>query len=146
MFLNGIFMKRTRRRLPANQRGSTLVIGIFVITVMFLLAGALLDIVQDSDEGLSQEVWGTRALAAANSGADAAMATLFPLSGVTGSCPASSSWMPPDVVGFHACGVNLTCSSHTVGSQVQYKITSKAVCQSGTLRVSRQVEVEARGN
>lgn len=146
MFHNGLFMTRTGLSLPGRQRGSSLVIGIFVITVMFLLAGALLDIVEDSDEGLNQEVWGTRALAAANSGADAAMALLFPVDGSAGACDASSNWTPPNVVGFHACGVTLGCSSHTVGSQVQYKITSKAVCQSGSLRVSRQVEVEARGN
>jgi MSHA biogenesis protein MshP len=127
-----------------------LVIGIFVITVMFLLAAALVNIVEDADSGLTQEVWGTRALAAANSGADAALAQLFPLNApanATATCTSvASSWTPPNVVGFHACSVTLECTRYFVGSVIQYHIKSQAVCESGDTRVSRQVEVEARGN
>ncbi|MGL4747118.1 MAG: MSHA biogenesis protein MshP [Shewanella sp.] len=135
---------------PAHrQGGSALVIGIFVITVMFLLAAALINIVEDADTGLTQEVWGTRALAAANSGADAALAQLFPLNAAANVIPTcasvSSSWTPPDVVGFHACSVSLSCTSYAAGAVTQYRINSKAVCESGETRVSRQVEVEARG-
>jgi len=132
-----------------RQAGSALVIGIFVITVMFLLAAALINIVEDADTGLTQEVWGTRALAAANSGADAALAQLFPLNAAANVIPTcasvSSSWTPPDVVGFHACSVSLSCTSYAAGTVTQYRINSKAVCESGDTRVSRQVEVEARG-
>ncbi|MCU8009527.1 MAG: MSHA biogenesis protein MshP [Shewanella sp.] len=135
-----------RTALPARQRGSALIIGVFVITVMFLLASALINIVEDGDTGLTQEVWGTRALAAANSGADAALAQLFPLNGAVGVCSANSAWAPPDVVGFHACSVTLQCTRYFVGSFSQYHIKSQAVCESGDTRVSRQVEVEARGN
>ena len=134
-----------RTALPARQRGSALIIGVFVITVMFLLASALINIVQDGDTGLTQEVWGTRAFAAANSGADAALAQLFPLNGSVGICLASSSWTPPNVVGFHACRVELSCKAYAVDTVTQYLINSKAVCESGEIRVSRQVEVEARG-
>ncbi|EGM68722.1 MSHA biogenesis protein MshP [Shewanella sp. HN-41] len=45
-----------------HQGGSALIIGIFVITVMFLLASALINIVEDADTGLTQEVWGTRGI------------------------------------------------------------------------------------
>ncbi|BFL82128.1 MSHA biogenesis protein MshP [Shewanella baltica] len=134
-----------RTALPARQRGSALIIGVFVITVMFLLASALINIVQDGDTGLTQEVWGTRAFAAANSGADAALAQLLPLNGSVGICLASSSWTPPNVVGFHACRVELSCKAYAVDTVTQYLINSKAVCESGEIRVSRQVEVEARG-
>ncbi|PIW60023.1 MAG: MSHA biogenesis protein MshP [Shewanella sp. CG12_big_fil_rev_8_21_14_0_65_47_15] len=130
--------------LRSHQGGSALIIGIFVITVMFLLAAALINIVEDADTGLTQEVWGTRALAAANSGADAALALLFPLNGAVGVCSANSTWTPPAVVGFHACNVTLSCTAYSVGSVTQYRITSQAVCESGDTRVSRQVEVEAR--
>ena len=127
-----------------DQHGSALVIGIFVITVMFLLAAALINIVQDSDEALTQEVWGARALGAANSGADAALAQLFPIAGGVSVCAASSSWTPPNVVGFHACTVTLSCTPVAAGGQTQYRIMSHAVCESGGMRVSRQVEVQAR--
>ena len=135
----------SRASLPAQQRGSALIIGVFVITVMFLLASALINIVQDSDTALTQEVWGTRAFAAANSGADAALAQLFPLNGSVGICLATSTWNPPNVTGFHACSVTLTCTAYAVDAVTQYRINSKAICESGETRVSRQVEVEARG-
>ncbi|MGI1968280.1 MSHA biogenesis protein MshP [Shewanella baltica] len=135
--------------LPVRQRGSALIIGVFVITVMFLLASALINIVEDGDTGLTQEVWGTRAFAAANSGADAALAKLFPLNSNVGTCLASDVWTPPDVIGFHACSVTLTCTAYAVdtgtGVVTQYSVNSTAVCESGDTRVSRKVEVEARG-
>jgi len=135
--------------LAHRQGGSALVIGIFVITVMFLLAAALINIVEDADTGLTQEVWGARALAAANSGADAALAQLFPLNAAANFIPTcasvSSTWTPPNVVGFHACSVGVSCSAYAVGAITQYRINSTAVCESGETRVSRQVEVEARG-
>ncbi|MCG9713096.1 MSHA biogenesis protein MshP [Shewanella insulae] len=139
----------------ASQRGSALVIGIFIITVMFLMAAALINIVSDADEGVNLEVLATRAFAAANSGADAALAQLFPLSGtVVGCASVSASWTPPDVVGFHGCSVVLSCNETTVGtgsdSVTQYLIGSEATCAVGNcdgdacLRVNRKVEVEAR--
>ena len=145
-----LLARSQRTALPARQRGSALIIGVFVITVMFLLASALINIVQDGDTGLTQEVWGTRAFAAANSGADAALAQLFPLNAAanaTATCTSvSNTWTPPAVVGFHACAVTVSCDVYKVGAVTQYLIKSTAVCESGETRVSRQVEVEARGN
>jgi MSHA biogenesis protein MshP len=143
--------------IKSHQQGSALVIGIFVLIVMFLLAASLLRIVDDSDASISMEVWGARALNSANSGADASLGQLFPLNGATASCiNVSSTWIPPaNAVGFHGCSVTITCNSATVSSLTQYRISSKAVCETGAcgansstdcLRVQRQVEVEARGN
>lgn len=133
--------------MAQGQGGSALVMAIFVITVMFLLAAALINIVSDGDDSVNQEVWGTRALATANSGADAALASLFPLDASPGNCPATSTWIPPaGEVGFYGCRVNLTCASYTAESETQFRISSEAICESGPMRVRRQVEVEARGN
>lgn len=141
-----------------SQQGSALIIGIFVLTVMFLLAASLIRIVGDADESVNMEVWGTRALFSANSGADAALAQLFPLSGAPATCAnVSPTWTPPaNALGFYNCSVTINCNKATVGSVTQYRINSLAVCQTGDcsgggstsscLRVSRQVEVEARGN
>ncbi len=140
------------------QQGSALIIGIFVLTVMFLLAASLIRIVGDADESVNMEVWGTRALFSANSGADTALAELFPLLGSAANCTnVSPTWTPPSGLnGFHNCTVSVTCNTATVGSVTQYRINSSAVCETGNcggnansstcLRVSRQVEVEARGN
>ncbi|MBB1441341.1 MSHA biogenesis protein MshP, partial [Shewanella sp. SG41-4] len=85
------------------QQGSALIIGVFVLTVMFLLAASLIRIVGDADESVNMEVWGTRALFSANSGADAALAQLFPINGTVANCAnVSSTWIPPsNAVGFH---------------------------------------------
>lgn len=146
--------------MQRHQRGSALVIAIFVILVMSLLAATLLRVGGDADEGVNLEVWGLRAFNAANSGADAALARLFPLSGGTAGCAAvGSSWTAPDVTGFHGCNVQLSCETlsqdASPGSARLYRIRSTAVCESGScgvgaaddsqcLRVSRVVEVEAR--
>lgn len=141
-----------------SQQGSALIIGVFVLTVMFLLAASLIRIVGDADESVNMEVWGTRALFSANSGADAALAELFPVNSTVATCTnVSSTWTPPNnAVGFHNCSVSISCNTANVGSVVQYRINSLAVCETGNcagssnsstcLRVSRQVEVEARGN
>jgi MSHA biogenesis protein MshP len=133
--------------MPRGQRGSALIISIFVITVMFLLASALINIVKDGDDAFNQEAMGTRALATANSGADAALAALFPLTGSVANCTnVSPTWTPPTSVGFSGCRVNLNCETYVVGTETQYRIRSEAICESGLMRVRRQVEVEARGN
>ncbi|GGP41629.1 MSHA biogenesis protein MshP [Shewanella saliphila] len=141
-----------------SQRGSALIIGIFVITVMFVIAASLIRIVGDADESVNMEVWGTRALFSANSGADAALAQLFPLDGSAATCSdVASTWTPPsNAVGFHSCSVSISCNTASVSGVTQYRINSLAVCETGDcagdsssstcLRVSRQVEVEARGN
>jgi MSHA biogenesis protein MshP len=135
--------------MPRRQGGSALIMAIFVITVMFLLASALINIVKDGDDAFNQEVWGTRALASANSGADAALARLFPLAGGVATCAAVTTmpWIPPaGEVGFSGCTVTLGCTEYVAGIETQYRIRSEAICESGSMRVRRQVEVEARGN
>ncbi|ACA88656.1 hypothetical protein [Shewanella woodyi] len=145
----------------SRQSGSALIIGIFVITVMFLMATALLNVLEDADEQVNLEVWGTRAFAAANSGADRALSQLFPLTATdntaTSCTNVTSSWNigndNPTLVGFHACSIVITCDdTNTINTVTQYLITSTATCQTGDcasndgncLRVSRSVEVEAR--
>ncbi|WP_051435553.1 hypothetical protein [Shewanella fidelis] len=146
----------------SKQNGSALVIGVFIITVMFLLAAALINVLNDADQQISVEVWGTRALAAANSGADRSLAALFPVNGTSGNCAAQTTWnigSETGLVGFHGCQVVMTCSATTtnypLNNMTQYLITSTATCSTGEcdsgvgsesscVRVSRQVEVEAR--
>lgn len=143
------------------QQGSALVIGIFVITVMFLMATSLLNVLEDADEQINMEVWGTRAFATANSGADRALAQLFPLTATDTTATSCSNVVNtwdigndnPTLVGFHGCSLVITCDdSNTIGTVTQYRVTSTATCQTGNcsgndvncLRVSRSVEVEAR--
>ncbi|GLS82352.1 MSHA biogenesis protein MshP [Paraferrimonas haliotis] len=141
---------------PKSQRGASLILAIFIITVMAVLAAALLRVNQDSAEALTLEVWGARALASANSGADRALSQLFPISGAVPVCAnVSTSWnLDTDVgsVGFNGCSVTIGCSQLSQSPQQEFRIQSTAVCESGNcngdagscLRVSRSVEVGAR--
>ncbi|MEC4725452.1 MSHA biogenesis protein MshP [Shewanella sp. D64] len=149
------------KKALSSQEGSALVIGIFVITVMFLMATSLMNVLEDADEQVNLEVWGTRAFATANTGADRALAQLFPLTATdntaTSCSNVTSSWDigndNPTLVGFHGCSIAISCNdTNTIGTVTQYRITSTATCQTGNctgndvncLRVSRSVEVEAR--
>ncbi|WP_076538553.1 MSHA biogenesis protein MshP [Shewanella sp. UCD-KL21] len=142
--------------IAKRQRGSALVIAIFVLIVMFLLAGTLIRMLEDSDDAVNLEVWGARALFAANSGADAELASLFPVAGGIGICNSvRHDWIAPSTVGFHGCSVSVICTPTVANGVTQYSILSYAVCETGNcsgdaattdcLRVNRQVEVEARG-
>ncbi|WP_153913857.1 MSHA biogenesis protein MshP [Shewanella sp. TC10] len=158
MPLNHQLSSKNQRRVPRlrYQQGSALAIAVFVLIVMFLLAGTLIKMLEDGDESVNVEVWGARALFSANSAADAELAKLFPLSGAVGVCSANSTWTPPSSVGFHGCTVAVTCNAIAVDGITQFQITSNAVCETGDcagnaattncLRVNRQVEVEARGD
>ena len=156
-------MKHTLQQPLAKQRGSALIIGVFIITVMFLLAATLINVLDDADQQISLEVWGTRAFAAANSGADRALAELFPVDQVgVGACNADTTWdiaTDTGLVGFHGCSVNISCNAVTTTTlpinMTQYLISSTATCSTGQcdsgsnsdascIRVNRTVEVEAR--
>jgi MSHA biogenesis protein MshP len=147
----------------SKQGGSALIIGVFIITVMFLLAATLINVLNDADQQISLEVWGTRAFAAANSGADRALAELFPVDQVgVGVCNANTTWnidTDTNLVGFNGCSVAISCNAVTTTTlpinMTQYLITSTATCRTGQcdsgtnsdascIRVNRTVEVEAR--
>ncbi|GLP97374.1 MSHA biogenesis protein MshP [Paraferrimonas sedimenticola] len=133
-------------------------VAIFVITVMALLASALLRVVEDSSEAVTIEVWGTRALAAANSAADRGLSQLFPIAGgVAGCAVVAPSWdigTDTGLVGFHGCQVTIGCTQQTINTVSEFRINANAVCSSADcnssggscIRVSRQVEVGARSD
>ena len=133
-----------------RQQGSMLILGIFILTVMFLLAATLITISRNGDAAINQEVLGARALFAANSGADAALAALYPVASNSGSCTAvDDTWTIPNAATTIAsCNVMRTCTEFSVGTSpnriTQFRITSKAICGVDANRVSREVEVLSR--
>ncbi|RLV59035.1 MSHA biogenesis protein MshP [Parashewanella curva] len=130
----------------SKQRGSMLVLGIFILTIMFLLAATLINVSQNEDQAITIEVQGARALFAANSALDAGLAQLFPTDGSLRNCTnVSTSWSNNDIA-LQACPVTLTCQSYTVANVgTQFRLTAKAICGNDTPnRVSRTVEVMAR--
>lgn len=146
----------------SKNRGSALMIALFVIIVMSLLGTALVNMQSTSSESIAQEVLGTRALAAARSGAQRQLTLLFPLAPAVGTgCPASAytgnflDGDPPignQVNGLQNCSVSVLCENYAANGATQYyRLTSTGTCGSGNIGTSstnvvssRTIQIEAR--
>ena len=70
----------------STQKGSALVIAIFIIIVLSALGAALVNMLDSSQEGVAYEVLGTRAYTAAQSGLQWQLSETFPLGSNAISC------------------------------------------------------------
>lgn len=135
-----------------NMRGSAMLMVLFILIVLMLLGTTLLNILNSSSETIAQEVIGTRALAAANSGAQAHLQKLFPLD-ANSTCPTDTEYDFSNINGLNSCKANASCVLYaTVNGENFYRITSTGNCGSDTVESdsknvvisSRTVQVEAR--
>lgn len=132
-----------------KQRGSALVIAIFVIVVMSLLGAALVKIMDSSQENVAYEVLGTRAYNAAQTGIQWQLAQLFPLNNTIATC-ASITNSPPilnQISGFIGCEISsITCDDflHPDSGVRYYTVKSIGQCAIDGEFVTREIEVEAR--
>lgn len=152
-----------------KNRGSALVIALFVIIVMSLLGTALVNMQSSSSEAIAQEVLGTRALAAARTGAQRQLTLLFPLNGgAATNCPVNDNVVhtqnfarPSDVdddepYGLLNCSVSVRCQNYATNNTITpatqyYRITSTGSCGTGIIGTnlnsvvsSRTIQIEAR--
>ncbi|MBL4908647.1 MAG: type II secretory pathway component [Alteromonadaceae bacterium] len=142
--------------ITVKQQGSALLLALFVMIVLMLFGTRMVDMLSTSSENIAQEVIGTRALAAANSGMQARLQQLFPLNGGAGACLAN----PPainfiNIVGLQNCKAITACNSNNYLGETYYRLKSTGTCGSGTLNSgaasnnvvisSRTVQVEAKG-
>lgn len=132
-----------------EQRGSSLVIAIFIIVVLSALGAALVSMLDSSQEGVAYEVLGTRAYTAAQTGLQWQLAEIFPLSSNAMSCKSIAdinSTTPSflNVKGLAQCKVNVTCTDFERDSIRYYSITSTGECTIDGEVTSRKVAVEAR--
>ena len=129
---------------PSRQQGSAIVIAVFIIVVMSLLAAALTRMLQDSQQGIGYEVYGTRAYLAANAGIEQAFIRLFRLGGGLGSCAGSVSLDLSSQVAFHGCMVTYQCKELTGATSKQYQIDSVAKCSAGEFITRRKIQAQAK--
>ncbi|WP_298440965.1 MSHA biogenesis protein MshP [uncultured Ferrimonas sp.] len=139
----------------SQQSGSALVIAIFVIVVMSSLAMVLTNNLRQEDSNLSLDVNQTRAWAAAQSGADWALARVLnrgaetAVSACTGV--SSTSLTPSSGLtsgsGFSHCQVALNCVTQTAapGDDVsdRFLLTATASCGRGAAKAEQVIEVLA---
>ena len=145
-------MNRLKRGV-AKQVGSALVMAIFIMVVLVLLGTALVQLLSTGSEAVAQEVIGTRALAAANSGMQGQLQKLFPLNGIGSACPATTNYDLSSVPGLYHCTATVSCNNYVTGPDgtQYYRLISTGECGSGDLSTndravlsSRTVQVEAR--
>lgn len=132
MYPNKNVNKRDRKTdLLRKQYGSSLIIAVFIIIVMSLLAASLSRNLSSSSAQVNNEVLGTRALFAAESGNEKALAQIFPTAtGAVSSCIASQQ-MYLTTTGFGQCTVVSSCSSNLSGGVNYYYVSSTGVCKVG---------------
>lgn len=130
-----------------KQRGSALVVAIFVIVIMTLIGSALVKMQGSSSEAVVYEVVGTRAYAAAQTGIQWQLTELFPLNtpAVTLCKPIITEPDISNVAGLEHCLFEITCQSNIEHDGVRYyTVTSKGSCDFAGIYTSRSIEVEAR--
>lgn len=146
-----------------TQRGSSLIIAVFIIVVMAVLATSLNKNIASSSSQVNYEVLGTRALLASEAGNEAMLTQLFPIDGSGAICPVGTQQRYLTTAGLNQCTVASTCSETTIEGKTYYSIVSTGVCKvnfvgdnsnpnladanctsSDALCVSRTVEVEAK--
>jgi MSHA biogenesis protein MshP len=140
-----MYLKRKALNLaatPSSQQGSMLVIALFVIIVLALLGLTMTRLLSSSSESIIYEVLGQRALNAARSGIECAVAAEFgagcsnpdnkDLSGVAGldSCSYSVTETPPKPI---------TDGGRTF---TYLTFTSTGQCTAGKVKVARFIYVD----
>ena len=130
-----------------KQRGSALVIAVFVIVVMLALAVGLSRLLISSSETVVYEVQGTRALFAAQSGLDIALTQLFPLNGTAAGCGAVTTSRSFNADSLQSCSVSISCTPFTNAAPdniTLFQLSSTAECTAGGFQTRRTVQIEVR--
>lgn len=138
-----MFPKLNQR--ASKQSGAGLPLAIFIITVLALIVVTITQLQQGTAEMEIQDLQSTRAFYAAESGAQAALALLFPPDGSAGaSCAIPLYENTFGVPGLNGCSVSVSCSSDNLGATTYYTLTSRGTCGSGLDQSRRIVEVRAQ--
>ncbi|WP_233009273.1 pilus assembly PilX N-terminal domain-containing protein [Rheinheimera faecalis] len=139
------------------QKGSALVIAVFISVVMLLLVAALSKLLIASSEGVSYEVQGTRSFFAAQSGIEYALTELFPLASATvaTSCPGTlqngeavnltlPSTISFNTAGLQSCTAHVSCRerSNTAGEVTHFWLISTGQCGTDEVQTSRTIQME----
>jgi len=129
----------------AANRGSSLVMALFIIVLMSVLLLALGRQLISASTSVSIEVQGNRAFNAAQSGLQLGLVQLFPLNS-SASCTAVSASFSFNQPGLESCTATLSClqvSNPDLPARPLYRLTSTGRCQAGDLTSSRVVVMEA---
>ncbi len=129
------------------QRGSLLIVALFVMLVLAGLGLTLTKVTSTSSDAVVYEVYGLRAMLAAQAGLNQNLARVFPVGGGAVCANISSGPGFTQVPGFEGCSYTSLCSVEDYVSADEtltfYRFSSKGQCQAGEITVSRTVAVDA---
>ena len=140
-----------RSSLPSTQRGSMLIIGLFILLVLGALGTSLVNMLQSEGRSSTYEVFSVRATETARIGVDTMFAQLFPLSADSQGCDeigASQSLDISTVSGLEGCSVSMVCTDSNINGDTYYQVTARASCGAGSgadaFLVEREIVAEAK--
>jgi len=149
-FISPMFLSQT----AAKQRGSMLIISLFILLVLGVLGTGLVNMLQSEDRAAAFEVFAVRATEAARTGADAMLAQIFPPGGTAQRCSTIGSPQVVDlssVAGLDGCNVSTICQDTAdtpINGEIYYQITATANCGGGSgtaaFNVERRIVAEAK--
>lgn len=144
-----------------KQQGSSLIIAVFIIVVFAILSLSITRTISSSTDQNVNEILGTRALLAADTGTEVVLQQLFPLNVTSHNCIAKQH-LYFNTQGLENCSVVVQCQETNVGNNDYFEIVSTGICKAGLSGsssspsssderclsletcVSRTIEVEAR--
>lgn len=128
------------------QSGSMLVISLFVIIIMALLGLTMVRLLSASADAVVHEVYGARALLAAQSTLELTLKDAFPLTQDGASVCSSQTKAYTNVPGLEKCLAFSSCTL-TTGFKDEttqyYSFQSIGICSAGKVTASRTVAVDA---
>lgn len=154
-FLNGhnieatCVKQRAQLSRPNAQRGSMLVMSLFVIIVVGLLSAALIKIISTASNTTIAQVYGLRAQQAAQTGVQGLLQNSFPVGANPVACnqTISSNNNFSSVPGLQNCIYQASCQTRTITfasvDYYYYKFSSTGTCTIDTDVVSRTISVDA---
>jgi len=143
-------LERSAIKYAMHQHGLGLPAALFLIVILGLLVVAITELERTSGEGISISVQSSRAYYAAESGAQAAQVTLFPINDADPSEAAAPSACPAlgvinfATAGLMGCSATRQCFRDEVDGESYFTIRSTGTCGSGSDAAIRVVEVRAK--
>lgn len=154
-------LNRTTTGCYKKQKGSSLILAVFIIVVFAILSISITKTISSSTDQNVNEILGTRALLSADSATELTLLQLFPHNGAAYNCIANQR-LYFEVTGLESCTAVVSCQESNIGNTDYFDIVSTGVCKSklaGSAAapdssdtvcaafetcVSRTIEVEAR--
>lgn len=127
-------------RSRARQRGVSLIMVLFLLVVVSLLAAAMARLNQGGSNAVSMEIQSTRALFAAESGAQLMAMRIFPIniaSETNAICPAQQI-NNFGTAGLNTCRATVNCVRTQAAGRTVFTITSEGRCAIGTNDYARR--------